>query len=70
MIDVSTSILDAHLLGKPVLSVPVKEAEFRNTPTLIKNNSCAFADLSSFEKIFYQMINDDEFRNKNNKKRK
>ena len=62
VIDASTSILDAHLLGKPVLSVPVKEAEF-GYPTLIKNSSCAFTDLSSFEKIFSQMINDDEFRN-------
>jgi len=29
-----------------------------------KNNSCALAGISSFEKIFYQMINDSEFRNK------
>ena len=62
-IDVSTSIIDAHLLGKPVLSVPVKVANF-GLPTLLKNDSCAFTDISSFEKIFYQMINDDEFRNK------
>ena len=62
VIDVSTSIIDAHLLRKPVLSVPVKGGEF-GLPTLIKNNSCALTDLSSFEKIFYQMINGDEFRN-------
>ena len=62
VIDISTSVLDAHLLGKPVLSVPVKEQSF-GFPTLMKNNSCAVTDLSSFEKIFYQMINDDEFRN-------
>ena len=31
VIDVSTSIIDAHLLGKPVLSVPVKGCKVRNT---------------------------------------
>jgi len=63
VIDVSSAIIDAHLLRKPVLSVPVKVAKF-GIPTLLKNDSCAFTDLSSFEKIFYQMIDDDEFRNK------
>ena len=70
MIDVSTSIIDAHLLRKPVLSVAVwrtfstavKAGEFR-LPTVLKNNSCVVTDISSFEKIFFQMINDDEFRN-------
>ncbi|PXF26909.1 MAG: hypothetical protein CXX67_06905, partial [Thaumarchaeota archaeon] len=63
VIDVSSAIIDAHLLRKPVLSVPVKVAKF-GIPTLLKNDSCAFTDISSFEKIFYQMIDDDEFRNK------
>ena len=63
VIDESTSILDAHLLRKPVLSVAVKAEEF-GLPTVLKNNSCALTDISSFEKIFYQMINDDGFRNK------
>ena len=71
VIDVSTSIIDAHLLRKPVLSVAVwrtlpttvKSGEF-GLPTVLKNDSCALADISSFEKIFYQMMNEDEFRNK------
>jgi len=63
VIDETTSILDAHLLRKPVLSVAVKAEEF-GLPTVLKNNSCALTDISSFEKIFYQMIDDDEFRNK------
>ena len=63
VIDASTSIIDANLLGKPVLSVPVKVAEF-GVPTLLKNNSCAFVDISSFEEIFHQIINDSQFRNK------
>ena len=71
MIDVSTSIIDAHLLGKPVISVAVwrtssiaVKAAKTGLPTVLENNSCALADISSFEKIFYQMINDGEFRNK------
>jgi hypothetical protein len=71
VIDVSTSIIDAHLLRKPVLSVAVwrtfpttvKAGEF-GLPTVLKNDSCALADISSFEKVFYQMMNEDEFRNK------
>ena len=63
VIDASTSIIDANLLGKPVLSVPVKVAEF-GVPTLLKNNSCTFVDISSFEEIFSQIINDSQFRNK------
>ena len=71
VIDVSTSIIDAHLLGKPVISVGVcrtssieVKAAKTGLPTVLENNSCALADISSFEKIFYQMINDDEFRKK------
>ena len=69
VIDVSTSIIDAHLLRKPVLSVAVWRTfptaiRSPGLPTVLKNNSCAIADISSFENIFYQMINDDEFRNK------
>jgi len=63
VIDESTSILDAHLLRKPVLSVAVKAEEF-GLPTVLKNDSCAFTALSSFEKIFYQ-INFYHFSNNN-----
>jgi len=63
VIDETTSILDAHLLRKPVLSIAVKAEEF-GLPTILKNNSCALADISSFEKIFCQMMDDDEFRSK------
>ncbi len=83
MIDVSTSIIDAHLLGKPVISVAVwrtssiavkaaKTSAYESghsysgtgLPTVLENNSCALADISSFEKIFHKMIHDDKFRNK------
>ena len=83
VIDVSTSIIDAHLLGKPVISVAVwrtssiavkaaKTSAYESghsysgtgLPTVLENNSCALADISSFEKIFHKMIHDDEFRNK------
>ncbi len=63
MIDETSAILDAHLLRKPVISVAVKAEEF-GLPTVLRNDSCALTDLLSFEKIFYQMINDDGFRNK------
>lgn len=62
IIDESTSIIDAHLLGKPVLSVSVKTEEF-GIPSVLKNNSCAKSDLGSFEKNFSRIINDSSFRN-------
>jgi len=70
VIDVSSAIIDAHLLRKPVLSVAVwrtfptaVNADKSGLPTVLKNDSCAVTDILSFEKIFYQMFNDDEFRN-------
>ncbi len=63
VVDESTAILDSHLLGKPVISVSVKTEEF-GMPTILRNDSCALTDISSFEKIFNQMINNNEFRNK------
>ena len=50
-------------MRKPVLSVAVKTEEF-GLPTVLKNNSCVLANISTFENIFYQMIDDDEFRKK------
>ena len=50
IIDVSTSILDAHLLRKPVLSVAVKTEEF-GLSTVLKNNSCAFCLVSDLIKL-------------------
>ncbi len=63
IIDESTAILNAHLLDIPVLSVSVKTEEF-GIPTILKNNSCARANIQSFDDVFSQIINDHEFRTK------
>ena len=57
VIDESSAIIDAHLLGKPVLSVAVK-AEEHGIPTVLKNNSCIMTNRESFDKDFFCVMND------------
>ncbi len=57
MIDESSAIIDAHLLGKPVLSVAVKAEEY-GIPTVLKNNSCIMTNRESFDKDFFRVMND------------
>ena len=57
VIDESSAIIDAHLLGKPVLSVAVKAEEY-GIPTVLKNNSCIMTNRESFDKDFFRIMND------------
>ena len=57
VIDESSAIIDAHLLGKPVLSVAVKAEEY-GIPTVLKNNSCIMTNRESFDKDFFRVMND------------
>ena len=57
VIDESSAIIDAHLLGKPVLSVAVKAEEY-GIPTVLKNNSCIMTNCESFDKDFFRVMND------------
>ena len=57
VIDESSAIIDAHLLGKPVLSVAVKAEEY-GIPTVLKNNSCIMTNRESFDKDFFCVMND------------
>ena len=57
VIDESSAIIDAHLLGKPVLSVAVKAEEY-GIPSVLKNNSCIMTNRESFDKDFFRVMND------------
>ena len=61
VVDESTSIIDAHLLNKPVLSISVKTEEF-GVPTILKNGSCVKSELESFDENFSKIINDENVR--------
>jgi len=61
VVDESTSIIDAHLLNKPVLSISVKTEEF-GIPTILKNGSCIKSELETFDENFSKIINDENVR--------
>ena len=58
VVDESTSIIDAHLLDKPVLSISVKTEEF-GIPTILKNGSCVKSELETFDENFSKIISDE-----------
>ena len=58
VVDESTSIIDAHLLNKPVLSISVKTEEF-GIPTILKNGSCIKSELETFDENFSKIISDE-----------
>ncbi|MBI5859516.1 MAG: UDP-N-acetylglucosamine 2-epimerase [Nitrosarchaeum sp.] len=62
VIDLSTTILEAQIFDKPTLSVSIKDY-YLGEPELFKNNSCATADIDSFEKTFQIILKDNDYRN-------
>ena len=62
VIDVSTVILDAQILGKPVISVAVKDSGW-GIPTVLSSNSCIVANSENFESMLKRVLTDDDFKN-------
>jgi|APSaa5957512535_1039671.scaffolds.fasta_scaffold01339_14 hypothetical protein len=62
VLGLSTAIIEAQLLHKPVISIPVIDYKWGN-PEVFKSNSCVISDINSLkdnlEKIFYDI----KFRN-------
>jgi len=52
-IDISTTMLDAQIYGKPIISVTVKSSVFGNSSIL---NSCIQSNLNNFENIFNDLL--------------
>jgi len=61
-IDFTTVILYAHLLGKPVISLTVKDNGW-GIPTAFKNNSCLVTDLEKFNDDLKNVLNNEHLRN-------
>jgi hypothetical protein len=62
VIDVSTVILDAQIIGKPIISVKVKDSGF-GIPSIIDSNSFPSVEMDEFEDKFLRILNDVEFSN-------
>ena len=58
VIDFSSVILDAHLLKKPVINIPVKNNGY-GTPTAFSNDSCLMENLESLENSIKNTLEND-----------
>ena len=61
VIDISTVILDAQLLGKPVICVQVKDSGY-GTPSVLTSNSCLIADKDNFQEILMRVLTDSKYK--------
>ncbi len=61
VIDVSTVILDAQIIGKPIISVNVKDSGF-GIPSIISSNLFPSVEIDGFEQAFLKIINDTNFK--------
>ena len=62
-IDISTSILEAQILEKPVISVTVKE-DLPNNSEVYKSNSCTRCSIDNFEISLNLILNNIDYRKK------
>lgn len=60
-IDLSTTILEAQILHKPVIAVLVKNYGMGN-PEVFKSNSCVYIKDDYFEDVLKKMLGDNNFR--------
>ena len=62
LIDFSSVVLDAHILGKPVISLTVKDNDW-GIPTALKNKSCLITDLDKLEDNLQNVLNNEHTKN-------
>ena len=62
----STSIVEAQIMGKPVIYAPIftEDLKCKGTPEMFKSNSCVISSISSFESDLKKILNDINFRHK------
>jgi CDP-glycerol glycerophosphotransferase (TagB/SpsB family) len=62
-IDISTTILDAQIFSKPVISISVKNYNW-GIPTIFESNSCIRTNMDSFEKNFSDLQSNTDLQEK------
>ena len=60
--DISSTILEAQIFEKPVISISIKDYSFGD-PEVYTSNSCIRTNPNDFEKILNQTLNNLEFKN-------
>ena len=60
--DFSSPVLDAHILGRPVISLSVKDNGW-GIPTAFKNNSCLMTDPEKLDEDLKSVLNNEHVRN-------
>jgi len=63
VIDISTVIINAQLLRKPVVSATVKDSGY-GVPSVLTTNSCLQVNSKDFETKFQKILTDEEFKSK------
>ena len=58
VIDFSSVILDAYILKKPIISIPVKNNGY-GVPTALKNNSCIIGNLGNLGNTISTVLKND-----------
>ena len=61
VLGLSTAIIEAQLLKKPIISVPTIDNKLGN-PEIFKSNSCIISDVDSLEDNLNKILNDEKFR--------
>ena len=61
-IDFSSVILDAHILGRPVISLSVKDNGW-GVPPALKNNSCLVSDIEKLSDNLQDVLSNEQIRN-------
>jgi len=59
----STAIVEAQIIGKPVIYVPIFDERY-GTPEIFKSNSCVISSINNFESDLERILNDTSFRHK------
>ncbi len=62
IIDFSTTILEAQILNKPVISVFVKDRKIKQIPPVFSTNSCIITNLENLESTLNKLLFDNEYK--------
>lgn len=61
-IDFSTTVLEAQILEKPVISIFVKDRLTNKSPPIFNSNSCIVSTIDNLEKSLNKVLNDKDFK--------
>ena len=63
-LDMSTTILEAQLLKKPVISINTETVPFNDGSTVFETDSCVRIKIDEFEETIHRIIHDNNYRTK------